>query len=244
MDTDTVNKKLYFTEHQGNDVKRANYDGSAIEYVWQGRTTVDFPADVAVDAEAGKVFMTIQSVPTLLNGTLVRVRACLSRCSVWMCARASMCFRSLLRVFVLHPSWPHPRTLCSQQVQNLDGTGLTILYSGLIQNYGLCLDRYAKHVYYIQGGNGGSISCHAYGTTPCNTTTKTDGIVIDQLQYPYMCDVDNVWAPYGGPTRVCAPVDECVWVYALIRSRVGMLADCVLGAQRAWLSVPDEQRWQ
>jgi len=158
MDTDTVNKNLYFTEHQGNDVKVVKYDGSAAAVVWQGRTTTDFPADVAVDAEAGLLFITVQSVPTLLNGTL--------------------------------------------QVQNLDGSNLRVLYSGLIQNYGLCLDRYAKHVYYIQGGNGGSISCHAYGSTPCNTPSKTDGIIIDQLQYPYMCDVDNLYAPYGGPTKI------------------------------------------
>ena len=53
----------------------------------------------------------------------------------------------------------------------MDGTGLTTLETGLIQNYGLCLDRYARHVYYIQGGHGGSISCKAYGSTPCNTPT-------------------------------------------------------------------------
>jgi hypothetical protein len=72
MDVDTVNKKLYFTEHQGNTVKRANYDGSVIEQIYQGRFNEDFPADVAVDPAVGLVFMTIQSVPTLLNGSLVR----------------------------------------------------------------------------------------------------------------------------------------------------------------------------
>ncbi len=53
----------------------------------------------------------------------------------------------------------------------MDKTGLTTLKTGLIQNYGLCLDTYAKHVYYIQGGNDGSISCHAYGPNPCKTAT-------------------------------------------------------------------------
>ena len=57
-----------------------------------------------------------------------------------------------------------------QQVQSINGSTPQVLYSGLIQNYGLCIDRYAQHVYYIQGGNGGSISCHAYGSTPCNTS--------------------------------------------------------------------------
>jgi hypothetical protein len=148
MDTDTTNQKLYFTEHQGNDVKRCNYDGSAIELVWQGRSNQDFPADVAVDPAMNLMFITVQSVPTLLNGTLVRGGRCFA---VW---------------FFTHPA---PRS--PQQVANMDGSNLRTLYSGLIQNYGLCLDRYAKHVYYIQGGNGGSISCHAYGSTPCNTTT-------------------------------------------------------------------------
>lgn len=80
MDTDTVNKKLYFTEHQGNDVKRCNYDGSAIELVWQGRQTTDFPADVVVDAAENLMFITVQSVPTKLNGTLVRVACHLPVC--------------------------------------------------------------------------------------------------------------------------------------------------------------------
>jgi hypothetical protein len=72
MDVDPVANKLYYTEHQGNTVSRANYDGSLTELLYQGRFNEDFPADVAVDHDAGLVFMTIQSVPTLLNGSLVR----------------------------------------------------------------------------------------------------------------------------------------------------------------------------
>jgi len=158
MDTDKVNKKLYFTEHQGNTVKRANYDGSVVELIYQGRFNQDFPADVVVDPEVGLVFITIQSIPTILNGSL--------------------------------------------QVCNLDGTNLQTWETGLIQNYGLCLDKYAKHVYYIQGGNGGSISCRAYGSTPCNTANGQNGPILTQLQYPYMCDIDNLFAPYGGPTQI------------------------------------------
>jgi len=156
MYADTVNQKLYFTEHQGNDVNRSNYDGSAIELVWQGRPTTDFPADVVVDAAAGLMFITVQSIPTVLNGSL--------------------------------------------QVQNLDGSNLKILNTGLIQNYGLCIDKYAQQVFYIQGGNGGTISCYAYGNTPC--INGQNGIILGELQYPYMCDVDNVYAPYGGPTKI------------------------------------------
>jgi hypothetical protein len=36
--------------------------------------------------------------------------------------------------------------------------------------------------------------------------SKSDGVILGQLEYPYMCDVDNVYAPYGGPTRVCGHV--------------------------------------
>ncbi len=85
MDVDPVARKLYYTEHQGNTVSRANYDGSLVELIYQGRFNQDFPADVAVDHAAGLVFITIQSVPTLLNGSLVRcpvafVRACACVC--------------------------------------------------------------------------------------------------------------------------------------------------------------------
>ena len=38
-----------------------------------------------------------------------------------------------------------------------------------------------------------------------------DGPILEQLQYPYMCDVDNLFAPYGGPTKVrCRVVDAHV----------------------------------
>jgi len=158
MDVDPVARKLYYTEHQGNTVSRANYDGSLVELIYQGRFNQDFPADVAVDHAAGLVFITIQSVPTLLNGSLA--------------------------------------------VMNLDKTGFQTIKTGLIQNYGLCVDTYARHVYYIQGGNSGSISCHAYGSTPCNTANGQDGVILDNLQYPYMCTVDNMYAPYGGPTKI------------------------------------------
>ena len=69
--------------------------------------------------------------------------------------------------------------------------------AGLIQNYGLCIDTLAKQVYWVQGGNGGSIHCYAYGDTSCFKE-----IIIDQLNYPYMCDIDNTYAPFGGPTRI------------------------------------------
>lgn len=93
MDVDPVAKKLYYTEHQGNTVSRANYDGSLVELIYQGRFNEDFPADVAVDHAAGLVFITIQSVPTLLNGSLVSclpvpvpVHAwpCLCTASMWV----------------------------------------------------------------------------------------------------------------------------------------------------------------
>ena len=69
--------------------------------------------------------------------------------------------------------------------------------AGLIQNYGLCLDTYKKHIYWVQGGHGGSIHCLEYGTEQCPKET-----IIDGLNYPYMCDIDNAFAPYGGPTRI------------------------------------------
>lgn len=158
MDTDPTTKKLYYTEHQGNQVSRANYDGSGIEVLWVGRFNQDFPADVAVDPHADLMFVTVQSVPQLLNGSVIQM--------------------------------------------NRDGSNLKWIATGLIMNYGLCVDDYNRHVYYIQGGNGGSISCYAYGDTPCNTPDKKNGVILGNLNYPYMCDVDNLLAPYGGPVKI------------------------------------------
>jgi uncharacterized surface protein with fasciclin (FAS1) repeats len=80
---------------------------------------------------------------------------------------------------------------------NLNGTGETLLKSNLNRPYGLCVDNLKSHVYYIQGGHGGSISCLAYGATPC-----VREVFADILEYPYMCDVDNAFSKYGGPTTV------------------------------------------
>ena len=43
-----------------------------VELLYQGGFNVDFPADVAIDHAANLMFFTVQSGPTLLNGSLVR----------------------------------------------------------------------------------------------------------------------------------------------------------------------------
>lgn len=83
---------------------------------------------------------------------------------------------------------------------SLNGSNYEVLATGLAQNYGLCLDRVQKHVFYIQGGHGGSISCFAYGGVPC--PGGKNGVILTGLNYPYMCAVDTIWTPYGGPTTV------------------------------------------
>lgn len=86
---------------------------------------------------------------------------------------------------------------------NTDGTNATKLLpnknrtAGLIQNYGICLDQTRQQVFWVQGGNGGSLHCFAYGDDACEKE-----IIVDNLQYPYMCDIDNSYAKYGGPTRI------------------------------------------
>lgn len=153
MDTDTVNKKLYFVEHLGGRVHRCNYDGSAIETLY---VTAQYPADVAVDPEEELVFVTIQSAPAVIEGTVIAMF--------------------------------------------YNGTGVRTLATGLTQNYGLCVDTFHKHVYYFMGGHGGTLFCKAYGEKPC--AMGHDGVVVTGLNYPYMCDVDSLYAPYGGPTKI------------------------------------------
>ncbi len=67
----------------------------------------------------------------------------------------------------------------------------------VVNPYGLCVDDYHQHLFYIVGGHGGQIRCHAYGATPC----KVD-VVADIVDYATSCDVDNSLAPHGGPTNV------------------------------------------
>ena len=78
-----------------------------------------------------------------------------------------------------------------------NGTGYQDLVTGLHKNFGLCLDTRLKHVFYIEGGHGGSLNCLSYGSTPCKSK-----VLLDDLQYGYMCDVDNLFAAYGGPTNI------------------------------------------
>jgi len=82
-------------------------------------------------------------------------------------------------------------------VMNLTGGNLTKLKDNLVHNYGLCLDKQHEQLFYVQGGNGGSISCLAYGKTPC-----AKEVVVDGLLWPYMCQIDSTWVDYGGPTLV------------------------------------------
>jgi len=82
-------------------------------------------------------------------------------------------------------------------VANSTGGNMTLLKSGLVHNYGMCMDKMHQHLFYVQGGSGGSITCMAYGKEPC-----VKDLVIDGLEWPYMCKVDSTWQDYGGPTIV------------------------------------------
>lgn len=154
MDTDEGAKKLYFTEHQGSKVHRCNYDGSDVETLMEWPGDSWFPADVAVDPSEELVFMTVQSVPTELQGYVA--------------------------------------------VMYYNGTGFRKLATGLHKNFGLCVDSFHKHVFYTQGGHGGSVNCLAYGSTPCKSGTT----LVPLTNYAYMCDVDTAYAPYGGPSKI------------------------------------------
>merc|ERR1711881_675814 len=81
---------------------------------------------------------------------------------------------------------------------DLDGNNEKVFAGpGMVRPYGLCLDDVHQHVFVIQGGHGGNVNCHAYGSTPCPKK-----IVQPLLEYAYMCTVDNTWAPYGGPSML------------------------------------------
>ena len=55
----------------------------------------------------------------------------------------------------------------------LDGTDEKLLKSGLNRPYGLCVDDVKSHVYYVQGGHGGSISCMAYSSSSVSWSLST-----------------------------------------------------------------------
>lgn len=153
MDVDPTTRKIYYTEHQGNRLSVANYDGTGATALLSRPGDVNFqPSDVAVDEVNGFLFLATEGAD-YLNGTVYQL--------------------------------------------DMNGNVVSVLARNTIQNYGLCVDKVQKHVYYVQGGHGGQINCVAYGSTPC-----VNAVLASILEYPYMCDVDTVWAAYGGPTRV------------------------------------------
>ena len=80
---------------------------------------------------------------------------------------------------------------------DVQGTETVVAGPNVTNPYGVCLDDYNKHLFYIVGGHGGQIRCHAYGATAC----KVD-VVADIVDYATSCDVDNSLAPHGGPTNI------------------------------------------
>lgn len=201
MDTDTTAKKIYFTEHQGSKLHRANYDGSQVETLHQFDTSDEFPADVALDVDRQLAFVAVQSQPQVLKGKLAVVA--------------------------------------------FNGSNYRVLAENLHQNYGLCVDTLARHVYYVQGGHGGSINCYPYGDSPC---PAAGGVVADGLEYPYMCTVDNLYAKYGGPTTVIfSEANVPGSVYAMnsdgsnrrvinnqLQAPMGVKLGCVREASETW----------
>ena len=59
----------------------------------------------------------------------------------------------------------------------VNGSNPKILKTGLIRNFGLCLDKFAKKIYYVQGGNDGSISCVRYNGTACEQEQVATGLL-------------------------------------------------------------------
>eukprot|EP00943_MAST-04B_sp_MAST-4B-sp1_P002089 g2089.t1 len=146
-------QKLYFTQHYGNTINKCNYDGSNIETIVSKPGNISFqPSDVAVDSNAGRIFVSVEGNEDIYGALLS---------------------------------------------YKLDGTDEQILKTNLNRPYGLCVDDIKSHVYYVQGGHGGSISCLAYGKTPC-----VREVFADILEYPYMCAVDNSLSKYGAPTTL------------------------------------------
>ena len=90
---------------------------------------------------------------------------------------------------------------------NIDGSGERMLAGPHIVNpYGLCVDDFHQHVYYIVGGHGGQIRCVNYGPNPCKKP-----VVLDIVDYAYNCAVDNSLAPHGGPTKIAFSVSDDVY---------------------------------
>jgi DNA-binding beta-propeller fold protein YncE len=88
----------------------------------------------------------------------------------------------------------------------MDGSNVTVLKNDIVQAYGLTLDMHNKVVYYINGGHGGFIGNISY-------TGGKSGIVLGDLDYPYMLDYDPVMGKLvfsttgvgDGTLKVCFP---------------------------------------
>merc|ERR1711977_789772 len=68
---------------------------------------------------------------------------------------------------------------------DLDGKNVKVLKNDIVQAYGLTLVPSEKKIYYINGGHGGFIGNITYEGADA-------GVLLDNLDYPYMLDYDPV----------------------------------------------------
>jgi len=139
LDAISETKQVFYTEHHGQRVGVIGMDGTNQSVLSQFSGN-DFPSDVKVDIQAGKIFVLVEG-PLTTGHKLVSM--------------------------------------------NLDGSNRTVLKDDIVQAYGLTLDMQNQTVYYINGGNGGFIGNMSY-------TGEDAGVVLGNLDYPYMLDFDPV----------------------------------------------------
>jgi len=79
------------------------------------------------------------------------------------------------------------------QVSSLSSVAFKVVVPSVPGLQGICLDTVAGHVFMTQ--QEGTIGCYAYGGSPCPPAISVQG-------QPSFCAVDNLFASYGGPTKI------------------------------------------
>ena len=70
---------------------------------------------------------------------------------------------------------------------NIDGSDEQMLAGRVVNPYGLCVDDFHEHLYYIVGGLGGQIRCRV------RLYAMQKDVLLDVVDYAYNCAVDNSW---------------------------------------------------
>ena len=181
-----------------------NYDGSGLTTIYSKPGNLGFqPSDVVVDTDLDRIFFSVEGMDTIsgsiwsvnTNGTNATQLLPDANHTAGLVQTYGICLDTLLKqvgcVQFCGVMWRGMTDVACSGVENcckFDTEAAAHTYIGQVI---VCLTGInhappplallVHQIFWVQGGNGGSIHCLAYGESPCHKET-----IIDGLNYPYV----------------------------------------------------------